>query len=84
MDPPPQFVIHLGDIVNPVPSLPMFQDAVGHFKSISSQLEVPLHAIPGNHDVGDKTVGWMPADQVCDDYLATYSRGVWGRLLVFR
>lgn len=72
MDPPPRFVIHLGDIVHPVPSLPTFHDAVNHFKGIAAPLSVPLHVIPGNHDVGDKTVDWMPADQVCDDYLATY------------
>jgi DNA repair exonuclease SbcCD nuclease subunit len=72
MDPPPKFVVHLGDIVHPVPGLPTFQDAVTHFKNISSPLKVPLHVIPGNHDVGDKTIDWMPADQVCDDYLTIY------------
>ena len=72
MRPPPRFVVHLGDIVHPVPSLPVFHDAVARFKAIASQLPVPLHVIPGNHDVGDKTVDWMPADQVCDAYLATY------------
>ena len=77
IDPPPRFVVHLGDIVNPVPSLPTFHDAVGHFKAIAEPLRVPLHVIPGNHDVGDKTIDWMPADQVCDAYLATY-RAVFG------
>ena len=72
MHPAPRFVVHLGDIVHPVPSLPAFHDAVVNFKAIASQLPVPLHVVPGNHDVGDKTVDWMPAEQVCDDYLATY------------
>ena len=72
MRPPPSFVVHLGDIVHPVPSLPAFHDAVGNFKAIALQLPAPLHVVPGNHDVGDKTVDWMPAEQVCDDYLATY------------
>ena len=72
MRPVPRFVVHLGDIVHPVPSLPAFHDAVARFKAIASQLPVPLHVIPGNHDVGDKTVDWMPAEQVCDDFLATY------------
>ena len=72
MRPAPRFVVHLGDIVHPVPSLPAFHDAVARFKAIASQLPVPLHVIPGNHDVGDKTVDWMPAEQVCDDFLATY------------
>ena len=72
MDPQPKFVFHLGDIVHPVPSLPTFDDAVERFKEIASPLSVPLHLVPGNHDVGDKTVEWMPADQVCERYLQTY------------
>ena len=72
MRPAPRFVVHLGDIVHPVPSLPAFHEAVARFKAIASRLPVPLHVIPGNHDVGDKAIDWMPADQVCDDYLATY------------
>ena len=69
MDPQPDFVLHLGDIVHPVPSLPTFAEAVDRFKSIASQIAMPLHVVPGNHDVGDKKVEWMPADQVCEDYL---------------
>ena len=72
--PAPKFVIHLGDIVHPVPSLPTFQDAVDRFKEISNSLTVPLHLVPGNHDVGDKRVDWMPADHVCDDYIQTYRK----------
>ena len=72
MDPPPSFVVHLGDIVHPVPSLPTFAQAVERFKAIAAPLQVPLHVVPGNHDVGDKRIDWMPADQVCDDYLAIY------------
>lgn len=72
MDPPPAFVLHLGDIVHPVPSLPTFDQAVRKFKEIASPLRMPLHVVPGNHDVGDKKIDWMPADQVCDSYLATY------------
>jgi len=72
MQPAPAFVIHLGDIVHPVPSLPSFQQAVGHFKKIAAPLSMPLHVLPGNHDVGDKHIDWMPADLICDEYLATY------------
>ena len=72
MHPAPRFVVHLGDIVHPMPSLPEFHEAVAHFKSIASRLPMPLHVIPGNHDVGDKTVDWMPAEQVCDEYLELY------------
>ena len=77
MRPAPRFVVHLGDIVHPMPSLPQFHEAVAHFKSIASRLPMPLHVIPGNHDVGDKTVDWMPAEQVCDEFLDVY-RDVFG------
>jgi len=72
MDPQPAFVMHLGDIVHPVPSLPSFAQAVAQFKAIAAQSSAPLHVLPGNHDVGDKKVEWMPADQVCDAYLQIY------------
>jgi predicted phosphodiesterase len=72
MEPRPKFVIHLGDIVHPVPALPSFHEAVAQFKDMTRALPVPLHVVPGNHDVGDKRVEWMPADQVCDRYLEIY------------
>ncbi|MEO8279592.1 MAG: metallophosphoesterase [Ideonella sp.] len=72
MDPAPAFVFHLGDIVHPVPSLPTYDDAIARFKDLASPVTVPLHLVPGNHDVGDKRIEWMPADLVCDDYLRKY------------
>ncbi|MEZ5740088.1 MAG: metallophosphoesterase [Burkholderiaceae bacterium] len=72
MQPAPAFVVHLGDIVHPVPSLPGFRPAVGHFRDMTAALPFPLHVVPGNHDVGDKAIDWMPADVVCDAYLAEY------------
>ncbi|MGA1553696.1 MAG: hypothetical protein ACO35I_06650, partial [Burkholderiaceae bacterium] len=36
------FVVHLGDIVHPVPGLPSFEQAVAEFKSITSCLKIPL------------------------------------------
>lgn len=72
MEPQPKFVIHLGDIVHPMPALPTFMQAVDQFKEISSQLSCPLHVLPGNHDVGDKRIDWMPADQICEPHLNAY------------
>lgn len=72
MEPQPKFVIHLGDIVHPMPALPTFMQAVDQFKAISSQLKCPLHVLPGNHDVGDKRIDWMPADQICEPHLNAY------------
>ena len=72
LDPAPAFVIHLGDIVHPVPSQPSFDEAARRFKAMTQVLQMPLHLVPGNHDVGDKRIDWMPADIVCDDYLEKY------------
>jgi len=77
LDPAPEFVVHLGDIVHPVPSLPGFEEAARRFREIAAQLPMPLHLVPGNHDVGDKSIDWMPADMVCDAYLDKY-RGLFG------
>ncbi len=72
LDPAPEFVVHLGDIVHPMPGLPVFGEAARRFKEIAEVLRVPLHLVPGNHDVGDKAVDWMPADIVCSDYVSRY------------
>lgn len=70
--PCPRFVVHLGDMVHPVPALSEHKDAIKQFRSLASQLHAPLHLTPGNHDVGDKLIEWMPAGRVCDEYLAAY------------
>ncbi len=70
----PEFVVHLGDIVNPVPELPTYEDAANHFKTLVADLKPPLHVVPGNHDIGDKPVSWMPAGRVNDEHLALYER----------
>ncbi|MFN0161975.1 MAG: metallophosphoesterase [Burkholderiales bacterium] len=74
LDPAPEFVVHLGDIVHPMPGVPGFGEAARRFKEIAAQLRAPLHLVPGNHDVGDKAVDWMPADIVCSDYVANYRK----------
>lgn len=74
LDPAPAFVVHLGDIVHPMPGVPAYAEAAQQFKAMAARLAVPLHLVPGNHDVGDKSVDWMPAEIVCDDYVALYRR----------
>jgi Icc-related predicted phosphoesterase len=68
----PDFVIHLGDIVNPVPELPSYSQAAKHFQDLVADLEAPLYLVPGNHDVGDKPLSWMPAGQVSEAHLELY------------
>lgn len=58
------FCIHLGDMVNPVPELPTYAEAARNFHALAGRLPMPLHLMPGNHDVGDKPVDWMPAGTV--------------------
>lgn len=70
----PDFVVHLGDIVHPVPELPTYDEAAEHFKTLTKDLRAPLHVVPGNHDVGDKLVSWMPAGTVSEANLKLYER----------
>lgn len=70
----PAFVIHLGDLVNPVPNQPTYAQAAGQFFTLTKALIPPLHLVAGNHDVGDKPLEWMPAPTVTDDFLTIYER----------
>ena len=47
----PDFVIHLGDIVHPVPHLPTYEAASKVAREIMEGLESPCYFVPGNHDV---------------------------------
>src|SRR5690606_8870024 len=68
----PAFVVHLGDMVHPVPFTDGYDRAAEEFWRIFKRLEAPLHLVPGNHDVGDKPTPWTPAAQVSDDAIDAY------------
>ena len=51
----PDLVVHLGDVVHPIPTLPAHADALREAAEIYSDLGAPLVVVPGNHDVGDKS-----------------------------
>jgi len=70
----PDFVIHMGDLIHPVPSLPSYSAAAKRFHDIYRQLDCPLHLMPGNHDVGDKPSSWTPAEVVNERFLAQYEK----------
>ncbi|WP_052261919.1 metallophosphoesterase family protein [Leisingera sp. ANG-M1] len=70
----PAFVVHLGDMINPVPELPSYVDAAENFQGLAEDLKMPLHMVPGNHDIGDKPVSWMPAGMVCGEYIELYRK----------
>ena len=69
-----QFCIHLGDMVNPVPELPSYIHAADNFHKLAAELTIPLHLMPGNHDIGDKPVTWMPAGMVNSEHISLYRK----------
>jgi predicted phosphodiesterase len=60
----PDLVVHLGDIVHTLPSLPSVESAWEEAAAILAGVPVPLLATPGNHDIGDKPNPSMPAAAV--------------------
>ena len=83
MDPPVAFLVHLGDMVHPVPSQSTYEEAVARYREIMQVIKVPVHEIPGNHDIGDKALDWMPADIISDEFLAAYRRAFGGDRFAF-
>ncbi len=58
----PDLVMHIGDVVHPIPTLPAHADALQVAAEIYADLGAPLAVVPGNHDVGDKSAsGSAPA-----------------------
>ena len=80
----PAFVVHLGDMVNPVPELPTYGHSVAEFKRIAAGLSMPLHLVPGNHDIGDKPVTWMPAGTIDSHSIDTYEAAFGKHFYAFR
>jgi UDP-2,3-diacylglucosamine pyrophosphatase LpxH len=70
----PAFVIHLGDVVHPVPALPTYGSAADAALGMFAELDAEIRFIPGNHDVGDKPFKAMPAAAVTDEGVALYQR----------
>jgi len=68
----PAFVVHLGDMVHPIPTQPGHDAAAARFRAVFAGLAPPLWCLPGNHDLGDKPVDWMPAHPVDARFVAAY------------
>ena len=68
------FAVHIGDMINPVPELPTYASAADNFWKLASDLGKPLHLVPGNHDIGDKPVEWMPAGMVDAHNIKLYEK----------
>ncbi len=70
----PDFVIHLGDIVHPVPHLPTYGSASMVAREIMGSLASSCYFVPGNHDVGDKDNPTVPSYIINDDYIEDFHR----------
>ena len=70
----PRFVLHLGDIVHPVPDAPGHNATLVLAGSLYAGLRAPVLYTPGNHDIGDKRDETAPARAVTDDWLSDYSQ----------
>ena len=70
----PDFVIHLGDIVHPVPHLPTYGSASKVANQIMEKISVPVYYVPGNHDIGDKDNPTVPAYIVNKDFLKDFKK----------
>lgn len=70
----PEFVVHVGDMLHPVPESASYSAAADRFRSIMGTLSAPFYLIAGNHDCGDKSAAYVPAGAICDDYVQQYSK----------
>jgi len=68
----PEFVIHLGDMVHPLPEMSVYDSACYEAKDIFKPLGDNIHFVPGNHDVGDKPTHSGPAAIVTKAGLTKY------------
>ncbi|NIA24240.1 MAG: hypothetical protein GWP04_01580 [Gammaproteobacteria bacterium] len=73
----PSFVIHLGDIVHPLPVEAGHEAAVRLAADLYRGIEVPVRHLPGNHDVGDKPNPHVAVPQVRDTAYEVFER-YWG------
>jgi len=68
----PDLVIHVGDMVHPVPEAVTYSEAVARFKEAVAGLNAPLRCVPGNHDIGDKLADYVPAGSIREPYIDLY------------
>ena len=69
----PAFIVHLGDITDPVPASPEFSDSAQAFHKASEAFSMPYYLVPGNHDIGEKL---HPALPKIDDKVSITKRAI--------
>lgn len=70
----PQFVLHLGDIVHPVPQAEQHDRTLVLARQLFDGLRCPVLYTPGNHDIGDKNDDTAPSAAVAENWLAGYAQ----------
>lgn len=72
-----EFVVHLGDIVHPLPVEEAHEPAVRRAADVYEQMDVPIYFVPGNHDIGDKPNAMVAVPPVAESNYAVYEH-YWG------
>jgi len=70
----PRFVLHLGDIVHPVPEAPQHDSTLDLARALYAPFDCPVLYTPGNHDIGDKLDETAPASALTTEWLGGYQR----------
>jgi predicted phosphodiesterase len=73
----PEFVVHLGDIVHPLPVEEAHEATVQLAVEVYSKLEAPIHYVAGNHDIGDKPDALVAVPAVAEENYPVFER-YWG------
>ena len=68
----PDLVIHLGDMVHPLPHMAAYLPASEEAKKIFKPIAPDMHFVPGNHDIGDKPSMVSPAGAPDENSLSRY------------
>lgn len=80
----PDFVVHLGDVVHPLPHTQSFVPAVREAHRILQPLKPNLYFVPGNHDIGDKPLNVSPAAAISDAAISSFSAAFGKHCHLFR
>jgi 3',5'-cyclic AMP phosphodiesterase CpdA len=73
-----EFVVHLGDIVHPLPVEEKHEPAVQLAAGVYAELQSTIYFVPGNHDIGDKPDAMVAVPAVAEENYEVYER-YWGR-----
>jgi len=71
------FVVHLGDIVHPLPVEDAHSEAIELAMGVYGELRHPINFVAGNHDVGDKPNSFVAVPAVAEANYAGYE-DAWG------